>query len=69
MPSEPQIPACEVVPLSCCVCLPFSFPVKVCSLPLFLARVRVLVPDTEGRGCWCDPRWQVAEAVLAGAGR
>ena len=68
MPSEPQIPACEVVPLSC-VCLPFSFPVKVCSLPLFLARVRVLVPDTEGRGCWCDPRWQVAEAVLAGAGR
>lgn len=60
MPSEPPVPACEVAPLWCHVWLPFSFTVKVCSLPVFLARVHALVPDAEGSGCWRDPtgRWQ-----------
>lgn len=61
MPSEPPVPACEAAPLWCHVWLPFSFTVKVCSLPVFLARVHALVPDAEGSGCKRrDPtgRWQ-----------
>lgn len=60
MPSEPQIPACEVAPLSCCVCRPFSFPVKVCSIPLFLARVHALCQTPKGEAAGVTPanRWR-----------